>query len=381
MSGFARRRDIDGLRAIAVGSVIAFHAWPNALPKGFLGVDIFFVISGYLITGILARDAQNDAVSIARFYERRARRILPALIAMLAVTGFAAFTIFTPQDLVDFCHSAIAVSTFTANIWFWIFTNNYFAPTSDTIPLLHTWSLGVEEQFYLVFPIIFIFRKLRTDSNLRWLVGAGVVGSFTLSAWLASRSPGFQFYNLPPRAWELGIGSIVALTEPKALARRFTREIVAFAGLVLIGVALGSRGVVSPPLDSPGLRLRWRCHDHCCGHSWLNVDKQSAFTQPIGWNRARFLFTLPLALASARLWKIYIAVLADCRCRGCRKFFFGVMALYRAAVPRRLACAKKAVLRINRRLRSGHCRLLHRFGVSRVPRSRFDADCASADRH
>ena len=118
MSGHPRRRDIDGLRAIAVTSVIVFHAWPKALPQGFLGVDIFFVISGYLITGILARDSQRGGVSIAHFYERRARRILPALIAMLLTTGIAAYALLTPADLVEFCHSAIAVATFTANIWF-----------------------------------------------------------------------------------------------------------------------------------------------------------------------------------------------------------------------------------------------------------------------
>ena len=111
----------------------------------------------------------------------------------------------------SFCHSAIAVATFTANIWFWRFTNNYFSPTADTIPLLHTWSLGVEEQFYLIFPLLFLVPKLRSISTLRWLVGAGVLGSFALSAWLAYRAPGFQFYNLPPRAWELGIGGLLAL--------------------------------------------------------------------------------------------------------------------------------------------------------------------------
>ena len=133
-------------------------------------------------------------------------------------------------------------------LWFWRFTNNYFSPTADTIPLLHTWSLGVEEQFYLIFPLLFLVPKLRSISTLRWLVGAGVLGSFALSAWLAYRAPGFQFYNLPPRAWELGIGGLLALAGPGLPARRFVGEAASIGGLILLGLALASWGAIPPLL-------------------------------------------------------------------------------------------------------------------------------------
>ena len=144
------RAEIDGLRALAVFPVIFFHAGFELFNGGFVGVDVFFVISGYLITTILIEDIENKRFSIVYFYERRARRILPALfLVMLSCIPFAWFWL-TPNDLKDFGESLIAVSTFSSNFLFWL-ESGYFEATAELKPLLHTWSLAVEEQYYIIF--------------------------------------------------------------------------------------------------------------------------------------------------------------------------------------------------------------------------------------
>ena len=140
------RRDIDGLRALAVGAVVIDHALPDVLPGGFVGVDIFFVLSGFLITSILARELEQGRFSLAAFYERRARRILPALFFLLIVWGGIGWALFPPDVYAAFGKSAVATLVFSSNIWFWHATGDYFALGAKLEPLLHTWSLGVEEQ-------------------------------------------------------------------------------------------------------------------------------------------------------------------------------------------------------------------------------------------
>ena len=144
------RPDIDGLRAIAVLAVVLFHAELVSFPAGFMGVDVFFVISGYLITGILLQDT-----SIIRFYQRRARRILPALFVMLAAVLAVGMAMFLPHDLATAARTSAATLIFSSNIAFWRMAN-YFAHETQVWPLLHTWSLGVEEQFYLFFPLFMV---------------------------------------------------------------------------------------------------------------------------------------------------------------------------------------------------------------------------------
>src|SRR5215467_2654461 len=158
------RPDIDGLRAVAILSVMAFHIWPWRVSGGFIGVDVFFVISGYLISSILFSEIASNRFSVLAFYERRIRRIFPALFAMLIV-GSAVISFFLlPNELIEYAKSVIAATTSSSNFYFWNHSGYFDAPTSK--PLLHTWSLAVEEQFYLLFPIfLVIVRKFFP----RWL--------------------------------------------------------------------------------------------------------------------------------------------------------------------------------------------------------------------
>ena len=208
------RKEIDGLRAIAVLSVLLFHAGFKTFSGGFVGVDIFFVISGYLITQIVVVEKSLDKFSIANFYERRARRILPALFVLLLVSFMFAWVFLMPSEMKLFSLSLISVSTFTANIFFYL-TTDYFQTTAELIPLLHTWSLAVEEQYYFIFPIfILTVWKIRKD----WIIPAivlAILTSFILATIGSQQSPVASFYLLPTRAWELLFGALLAVSSQK----------------------------------------------------------------------------------------------------------------------------------------------------------------------
>ena len=154
------RREVDGLRAIAIVPVLLYHAGFGWISGGYVGVDVFFVISGYLITTIILREVEEQRFSMLRFYERRARRILPALFFMLAFCFAVAWASMLPEELQRFGQSLTAVQLFSSNIYFWQ-TTNYFSPAAEELPLLHTWSLAVEEQYYLLFPLLILlfYRK------------------------------------------------------------------------------------------------------------------------------------------------------------------------------------------------------------------------------
>ncbi len=203
------RKEIDGLRAVAVLPVILFHAGFSIFRGGFVGVDVFFVISGYLITSILINDIQQGQFSIARFYERRARRILPALFLVLFVCLPFAWMWMAPMALQDFAQSLIAVVFFASNILFWS-EEGYFAPAAELKPLLHTWSLAVEEQYYLLFPL-FLFVMWRFGRNRTfWSIVVIATLSLVLSEWGWRHKPSANFYLAPTRAWELLVGSLAA---------------------------------------------------------------------------------------------------------------------------------------------------------------------------
>jgi len=208
------RAEIDGLRALAVVPVILFHAGFESFSGGFIGVDVFFVISGYLITTILIEDFENDRFSIVNFYERRARRILPALFFVMLVCIPFAWLWLLPGQMVDFSESLIAVSLFVSNILFWSETG-YFDTFAEEKPLLHTWSLAVEEQYYVLFPIFLLLVWRFGKNRVFWMIVVSAAISLTLSEWGWRNKATANFYIAPTRAWELLAGSIAAFIAQK----------------------------------------------------------------------------------------------------------------------------------------------------------------------
>lgn len=203
------RAEIDGLRAIAVIPVILFHAGFGHFSGGFVGVDVFFVISGYLITTIILSEMERGTFSIINFYERRARRILPALFLVMFVSLPFAWLWLLPSDMKDFSQGLVAVSSFSSNILFWLKTG-YWSPASELNPLLHTWSLAVEEQYYVLFPL---FLMMMWRYRKRWILSsfmAIAVTSLAVAQWGSFNAPTATFYLLPTRGWELAIGAGIA---------------------------------------------------------------------------------------------------------------------------------------------------------------------------
>ncbi len=203
------RSEIDGLRAIAVLPVIFFHAGIDFLSGGYVGVDVFFVISGFLITTIIVSEIQEGSFSLLNFYERRARRILPALFFVMLVSLPFAWMWLLPSDLKDFSKSLIAVPTFSSNILFWS-ESGYWGESNEIKPMLHTWSLAVEEQYYIFFPI---FLMLMWKIRKRWIISTVLVLaliSLAASHWGAYNKPTVNFFMLPTRLWELAIGALIA---------------------------------------------------------------------------------------------------------------------------------------------------------------------------
>ena len=204
------RKEIDGLRSVAVLPVIFFHAGFAAFSGGFVGVDVFFVISGYLITSIIVAELEQQRFSVLRFYERRARRILPALFLVLAACIPLAWQYLMPMDMADFAKSVVAVAAFASNVLFWQ-QSGYFDTASELKPLLHTWSLAVEEQFYVFFPLLLVLCWKSGRKAALGTVFAILLLSFALAEWGATRAPDATFYLLHTRAWELMLGALAAL--------------------------------------------------------------------------------------------------------------------------------------------------------------------------
>ncbi|WP_058601939.1 acyltransferase family protein [Aureimonas ureilytica] len=238
------RADIDGLRAIAVLAVVFFHL--GLLPGGFVGVDIFFVISGFLISRIIFSEVDAGTFSIARFYERRIRRIVPALtVVMLAtVIGFA--FVLTPVDFKSLGQSMAATVAFLSNIYF-LTKTGYFDPSSELAPLLHTWSLAVEEQYYLLFPLVAMAIGGAGASRRRAVVLIGFVLSLALSIWLVRVDATLAFYLPFTRFWEILAGALVALA-PRAPPSRARAEASSLLGLALLAgsLALYHEGMLFP---------------------------------------------------------------------------------------------------------------------------------------
>jgi len=237
-SGRSYRPDIDGLRAVAILSVVLYHAGVPGITGGFTGVDIFFVISGYLIGGQIYAELRGGSFSYLRFYRRRVKRILPAFFAVMAFILLAALLVLSPQEVAQTARSAFAATLSASNILFWM-TANYFTPKAELNPVLMTWSLGVEEQFYVLIPLLMV---LLARVRRNWLLPA-ILATCALSFLIAwselGRSPMMAFYLLPARAWELGIGVALAAAELNrkrhSLPIRLSSQIEAIS---LVGLAL-----------------------------------------------------------------------------------------------------------------------------------------------
>ena len=215
-TGEGYRTDIDGLRAIAVTSVVLYHARVAALSGGFVGVDIFFVISGYLIGAHIYKDVSARRFSLGKFYKKRAKRILPALFFLLLFCYLIALLVLTPLELASFANYALSTIFSFSNVVAWL-DNSYFAAGADQKPLLMTWSLGVEEQFYIFIPLLMLgLARVGRNSRGRlvfWGLSVLAVLSFGLSVWGAMHSRHSAFYLLPSRAWELLAGVLMAIHE------------------------------------------------------------------------------------------------------------------------------------------------------------------------
>ena len=247
-SGLRYQPAVDGLRAVAVVPVVLFHAGIGAFGGGFVGVDVFFVISGFLITGIIAADIDRGRFSIGRFYERRVRRILPALFLVMLACLAAGLSLFLPGQLRSLAQSELAALGFASNIWLWR-EAGYFMGDARMFPLLHSWSLSLEEQFYLLFPALMMaasrFRLRRLAMVLVLLAG-----SLALAAVGAYVKPSASFYLLPTRAWELMLGAALALGAVPPLASPRLREAIGWAAvpLILIPVFAYTEQTVFPGL-------------------------------------------------------------------------------------------------------------------------------------
>ena len=242
------RPEIDGLRAVAVGSVVLYHANPSIIPGGFVGVDIFFVISGYLITSIIMKDIRDERFTFKGFYERRARRILPALLVVVFATLLVAPHALMPSQFAHVPYEALSTVFFAANIYLWQ-QSGYFMPAAEEYPLLHMWSLGIEEQFYLIAPLVLWYLSSRWQKALVPVTIFLFLASLSLSIWQTPVRPSATFYLLPTRAWELLAGSLIALGCAPRIRNRSANEIAVAIGF---GIILFSVFYLDNRMEFPG---------------------------------------------------------------------------------------------------------------------------------
>lgn len=231
------RADIDGLRAIAVLSVLLFHAGFDAFGGGYVGVDIFFVISGYLITTIIYREIESGSFSIAHFYERRFRRILPAVTVVILATLAAGAVLFHSHNYHALADSAVAATVFLSNVFFYLHAG-YFSAPANSLPLLHTWSLAVEEQYYLFFPLLMIaISRYGARRFSAWLLLLAIV-SFVIGVAVSESDTAAAFYLIHGRAWELFAGSLLATGLIPAIRHRHTRIVASLAGIAMLAFSI-----------------------------------------------------------------------------------------------------------------------------------------------
>ncbi len=248
MSLLTYRKDIDGLRALAILPVVLFHAFPTLVPGGFVGVDIFFVISGYLITSIITKEHLIGQFSLKSFYARRIRRIFPVLALVLIICLLYGWIILTPEELQKLGKYIAGGSVFIANFLFWK-DAGYFDPAADTKPVLHLWSLGIEEQFYILFPLLLIgIKKYISFDQVAFIKASKpilltvVLISFFYSVYLISHDSVAAFYSPLARAWELGVGALLAFhhIEGGRVKKKSIHNLLAIIGLALLFIGFFS---------------------------------------------------------------------------------------------------------------------------------------------
>ncbi|MBS0334961.1 MAG: acyltransferase [Proteobacteria bacterium] len=302
--GAHHRRDIDGLRALAVLAIVAFHAFPRWVPGGFVGVDVFFVISGFLITGIIARGRDEGRFSYRGFYLRRARRIAPAYLVVLAATTVAALALLLPRALVPVGWALTASALFLTNIFFSL-GFGYFAPGSQANPLLHLWSLGVEEQFYLVWPLLVGLLSVPGLRRLRAGLAAGLLLTLlgVTQALVAGGAENLAFFMLPGRAWEFLMGGVLAFGVAPPPRGVTAANLAGTGGLALI---LGSVAVLTETAPFPGLTAV----PACLGTAlviWSGLADRPVATR---WLESGPLVGVGLISYSLYLWHWPVLVLA-----------------------------------------------------------------------
>lgn len=250
------RADIDGLRAVAVLAVILFHINKDLLPGGFIGVDVFFVISGYLISQNIIRDINANKFSIAEFYRRRIKRIFPPLTVVLLVTIGLSQLILLPEDALPVAKSGLWSTFSMANVYFWLFQDtSYFAVASNQLPLLHLWSLGIEEQFYIIWPFALLL-FLRSKYKKHFFAVFGLIGilSYILGELLFPQAPSFSYYMLPTRAGELLLGGILAQFIIKKESLEIPKVVVSVISSLGLLMIIGSLFLLSEDSVFPGIR-------------------------------------------------------------------------------------------------------------------------------
>lgn len=222
---FAYRPDIDGLRAIAVSLVIFNHLGWSLFSGGYIGVDIFFVISGYLITTILKRDIELQQFSIARFYKKRVIRLAPAYFTVLAIVSLIAWQVMLPGELTEYFKSVMYATVLIANLYMRNEVGDYFSPNVENVPLLHLWSLGVEEQFYIFWPLLLWLFLSRTSRKYLWLViSVFIVALVIYAQQQLTHNPAKVYYSMPVRAFELLIGALISCLPKLNLPKNYYRD-------------------------------------------------------------------------------------------------------------------------------------------------------------